>query len=318
MKLFARTVARHSTMSRRAHKVSLEHLAMLDAVARHGSFAAAARELCVVTSSVTHAVKNLEEQLGLTLFDRSGRRARFTAEGRELLEHGRPLMAQAARFDADVQRLATGWESDLTLCVDQVIRTEPLMRLIDDFARVAPDTSLHLTREAVAGTWDALVSGRADLAVGAPGAGPPGGGYESAPLYTIRFIFAVAPEHPLARVKGVIPQAEIARHRAVLVADTTRGLPRWPLSLLESRVTLSVPDAQSRLTALLLGTGCGFVPARLAAPYVRSGRLVTLKVEQAHPPSQSLIAWRAGGNGRALQWWIARLKRPGVGARLIF
>lgn len=305
-------------MTRRQHKVGLESLHLLDAIERHGSFAAAARELFVVTSAVTHAVRNLEEQLGLTLFDRSGRRARFTSEGRELLARGRPLLEHAARFDADVQLLATGWEASFALCVDQVIRTEPLMRMIDDFARVAPHTTLHLRREAVAGTWDALLAGRADLVAGAPGDGPPGGGYESAPLYTIRFVFAVAPRHPLARIKGVIPAAEIARHRAVLVGDTTRGLPRWPLSLLDSRTALTVPDAQARLQALLLGVGCGFVPARMAAPYVRTGKLVTLKVEQAHPPSASLLAWRAGENGRALRWWIARLTRSGVGARLIY
>ena len=60
------------------------------------------------------------------------------------------------------------------------------------------------------------------------------------------------------------------------------------------------------------------VPARLAAPYVRSGKLVTLRVDADPPPTQSLIAWRAGENGRALRWWIHRLTRPGVASRLIY
>jgi molybdate transport repressor ModE-like protein len=305
-------------MTRRTHKLTLENLRLLDAIERHGSFAAAARELCVVTSSVTHAIHGIEDQLGLTVFDRSGQRARFTREGRMLLERGRALLADAARFDAEVQLIATGWEAALVLAVDQVIRTEPLLPLIADFAREAPQTSLHLRREAVAGSWDALLSGRADLIVGAPADGPAGGGWESAPLYRLRFVFAVAPRHPLAKMRGVIPKGELAEHRTVVIGDTTRDLPRWPLSLLASRTTLTVPDATTRLNAILAGIGCGFVPARLAAPHVRSGRLVTLKVEAEPPPTQSLLAWRAGGNGRALRWWVHRLTRPGVAARLIY
>ena len=76
-------------MSRRQPKVSLDSIRLLDAIERHGSFAAAAQELCVVTSAITHAVRNLESDLGLNLFDRSGRRARFTREGRLVLDKGR-------------------------------------------------------------------------------------------------------------------------------------------------------------------------------------------------------------------------------------
>jgi DNA-binding transcriptional LysR family regulator len=259
----------------------------------------------------------MEDQLGLTIFDRSGRRARFTSEGRMLLVRGRQLLAGAARFDEEVQLIATGWEGSIVIAVDQVIRTEPLLPLIDEFSHAAPQTSLHLRREAVAGTWDALLSGRADLIVGAPADGP-GGGYESAPLYKIRFVFAVAPTHPLARQRGLIPNNELARHRSVLIGDTTRDLPRWPLSLLASRTTLTVPDANTRLQTILRGSGCGFVPARLAAPYVRSGKLVLLRVEATPPPSQSVLAWRSGENGRALRWWIGKLTRPALGPKLIY
>ena len=112
-------------MSRRTHRLTLDNLRLLDAIDRLGSFAAAARELCVVTSSITHAIHGIEDQLGIHVFDRSGRRARFTREGRMLLERGRELLDGAARFDAEVQMIATGWEASLVIAVDQVIRTEP-------------------------------------------------------------------------------------------------------------------------------------------------------------------------------------------------
>lgn len=305
-------------MNRRQIKVSLEGIRVLDAIDRHGSFAAAAQALFVVTSSITHAIRNLERSLGINLFDRSGRRARFTREGRMLLERGRELLAQAAAFDAEVQLIATGWESQLVLSVDQVIRMEPLMPLVDAFCRAAPQTSLQLRREAAAGSWDALLSGRADLVVGAPAGGPPGGGYESAPLYRMQFVLAVVPKHPLARYEGVIPDSELARHRAVILGDTTRSLPHLQYGLQRNRSFLSVPDTGAKLQAILLGTGCGFLPERLARPHVRAGRLALLRVETPHPPSQSTLAWRAGENGRALKWWIEQLTRPRLARRLFF
>lgn len=304
-------------MARRLQKVSLDNLLVLDAIDRRGSFAAAAKELCVVTSSITHAVHGIEENLGLTLFDRSGRNARFTREGRMLLDKGRLLLQRAAEFDQEVRLIATGWEPELVLCVDQIIRIDPVLALCDEFFKEAPQTSLHVRREAVAGSWDALLSGRADLAIGAPGDGPAGGGYESVPLYRTRFVFVVAPQHPLAANKDVISNAEIGGHRSVLVGDTTRSLPRLPRGLLDSRNFLLVPDTGAKLRALLAGTGCGFLPSRMAAPHVRAGRLVSLRVETQPPPSQGCLAWRAGENGRALRWWIKKLTSRGL-AEVLF
>lgn len=300
----------------RRHRVALDSLRVLDAIARQGSFAAAAQELCVVTSAVTHTVKNLEEDLGLTLFDRSGRKARFTREGSLLLESGRALLDAAAGFDAEARRIATGWEPVLTLSLDQVIRSEPLVPLVGEFFAVAPQTAVAIKREAAAGSWDALLSGRADLVVGAPAEGPPGGGYETALLHEIDFVAAVAPGHALAREKGVISDAELARHRSVVVGDTARSLPRLAYGLQDSPARLAVPDTAMKLAAILAGLGCGFLPRGLAQPHVRAGRLVTIRVATPHPPSRSNLAWRAGANGRALRWWIAALLRPAVARHL--
>lgn len=299
-------------MARRQLKVPLEAIRVLDAIERQGSFAAAAEELCVVTSSVTHAIRNLEDSLGINLFDRSGRRARFTREGRMLLERGRALLAQAVAFDAEAQLIATGWETRLVLSVDQVLSTEPLMPLIEAFCRAAPETSLEVRREAAAGSWDALLSGRADLVVGAPAQGPAGGGYESKPLSRLRFVLVVAVGHPLARREGVVPDEEIAAHRSVIIGDTTRGLPHLRYGLMQNRRYLSVPDTGAKLQAILLGVGCGYLPERVALPHLRAGRLALVRNEALQPPGQSLLAWRAGENGRALGWWVDALARPAV------
>ena len=294
-------------MTKRHHRISLESLRLLDAIDRQGSFSNAAQELCVVTSSITHAIRNLEKNLGLTWFDRSGQRARFTTKGRTLLESGRHLLARADTFDDEVQFIATGWEPRLTITVDQVVPMPPLMQQVQDFLEVAPQTILNIRREAAAGSWDSLASGRADLIVGAPVAVHFGEGFESALMFETHYVLAVSVKHPLALHQGPISHEQLALHRCILVGDTSRAMPLLPYGLQNNRQRLSVPDPASKLDAILMGLGCGFLSTHVATPLVRKGLITLLDVETPRPPNQGSLAWRAGENGRALRWWIEHL-----------
>ncbi|MCW5604382.1 MAG: LysR family transcriptional regulator, partial [Burkholderiales bacterium] len=180
-------------------RLSLDALLVLDAIDRKGSFAAAAHELHRVPSAVTYTVQKLEEDLDVLLFDRRGHRAKLTTAGRELLEEGRHLLRAAGELESRVKRVATGWEADLRIAYDDVIPIEAVLALADEFHREECGTRLRIASEVLGGCWDALVSGRADLVIGAPGDGPAGGGYTVRPLGEVEWVFAVAPTHPLAR-----------------------------------------------------------------------------------------------------------------------
>jgi DNA-binding transcriptional LysR family regulator len=308
---------KETTLVKRHQRIDLGSLRLLQAIDQHGSLSAAAQALSVVTSTVTHAVRGLEERLGLQIFDRSGRHVRFTANGRALLERGHELLERAEAFDEEVQALATGWEPRLVIAVDEVIPMPPVIALLRDFVAAAPQTTVHLRREAAAGSWDALMAGRADLVVGSPArAQPSGGGCASVPFVPIRFVLAVATQHPLAGRQDVIASEEIARHRSVVMGDTTRALPHLPYGLIDHRLRIAVPDEASKLEAIRLGLGCGFLPEAVARLRVRRGELKLLKVKTPHPPSDSAIAWRAGEDGRAVRWWVQRLTSPGFKRRL--
>ncbi len=149
-------------------RISLDALLVLDAIARRGSFAAAAEELHRVPSSVTYAIQKLEESLDTPLFDRRGHRARLTPAGEALLREGRDLLTLTDRVARNVKRIATGWEAELNIAVGDLIPHERVLELCEAFYQVAPETRLRLSTEVLGGTWDALVSGRADLVIGTP------------------------------------------------------------------------------------------------------------------------------------------------------
>ena len=153
-------------------RLSLDSLEVLDAIERHGSFAAAAEVLHRVPSAITYAVQKLEEDLGVAIFDRSGHRAQLTEAGSELLREGRRLLAAAGELEARVKRVATGYEVELRIAVDDLVPMERLFPLLDEFYRSTCGTRLKLLTEVYGGAWDALVSGRADLVIGAPSDGP--------------------------------------------------------------------------------------------------------------------------------------------------
>lgn len=293
-------------------KLSLDGLLVLDAIARKGSFAAAAEELHRVPSAITYTVQKLEQDLGVQLFDRSGHRARLTPAGEELLKDGRYLLRAAVDIECRVQRVAKGWETELRIAHDALIPGERLMPLVEAFYREGSGTRLRLSTEILGGCWDALVSGRADLCIGAPGEPPPEAGYTVRSLGEVDWVFAAAPDHPLLQVPQPIPSASIAEHRIVVAADSSRSLPPRSSGIAGGTDSLTVSTLRAKLEAQVAGVGVGFLPLHVAAPYLANGRLVQLQVEEPRERSHLYLAWRPRDAGKALKWWVAKLEDPAV------
>lgn len=295
-------------------KISLEALAMLDAIEARGSFAAAADALHRVPSALTHAVRKLEEDLGFTLFHKVGRRAVLTPAGRTLLDDGRVLLRAAGDLECRARRVATGWESELRIAIDGTLDAAALNPIIAEFYADYGGTRLKLMYEVLGGTWDALVTGRADLVIGAVGDPPAGATYATHEWGTQEFLFCVAPHHPLADAPEPIP-AEVARqYRAIVVSDTSRQLVARTAGLLDGQDTLTVPDIAAKAAAQRTGLGVGHLPRPLAEREAAAGRLVVKRLNAPKPVAPLWLAWQTGQRGRALEWFVERLLEPGCAA----
>jgi DNA-binding transcriptional LysR family regulator len=301
--------------------LTLESLRILDEIDRRGSFAAAASALDRVPSALTYTVRKLEEDLDVLLFDRRGHRARLTSAGEELLTQGRHLLQAAEALEQRVKRTAAGWEAELRIVVDSVIPFERMLPLLAAFDREQPGTRLRLSSEVLSGVWEALLTDRADLAIGAAYGGPDAmrmsSDFRSRLLGSIDWVFAVAPSHPLASAPDPLPAHLIQRHRAVVAGDTGRMLPGVTAGLLSGQDTLTVPSLQAKLAAQLAGLGCGHLPHMLAAPYIASGQLVEKQTVEAKPAGAAHVAWRSSGRGKSLKWFLARLAEADVRQQLL-
>lgn len=298
-------------------KITLDLLQILDAIDRHGSFSAAADALHRVPSALSHAITKLESELGATLFVRAGRRATLNDAGRTLLADGRHLLRAAGELERRVQRIATGWEAELRIALDAVIPVEHLYPLLERFYAAGHGTEIRLSSEVLGGTWDALATERADLVIGAPGDMPARSGIGSR-LLCMRsdFLFVVAPGHPLAGHPEPIPDSELLRHRAIVVADTSRELDARSVGLLAGQPILRVPDIRAKASAQAAGLGIGHLPRWLAEEEIAAGRLVEKKVADPRPALPLHIAWRNRQIGKALQWFLDCLAENAVQAAL--
>ena len=308
----------------RRQALTPDALAMMDAIARTGSFAAAARELGKVPSALTYSVRQLEEALDALLFDRSSRQAQLTPAGSELLHEGRRLLEEMDAVANRVRRGASGWETELSISFEDILSVTTVFELVEAFCQLrdrggdeggeCPATRLRLRTDVLAGTWEALVTGQVELAVGVSGEHANPGGIELRPLGELAFVYCVAPHHALAGVDGALEDAQLVHHRAIAVADTAQRMNPLTVNLLPGQDVLTVPSMRAKLEALLRGLGAGFVPEPLARAQIEAGRLVRKATARQAPLARLHYAWRAErgalGLGRALQWWLTQLQSP--------
>jgi DNA-binding transcriptional LysR family regulator len=292
-------------------KISLDGLQVLDAIDRRGSIAAASTELHRVPSTISYAVAKLEEDLGVALFERYGPRISLTLAGKELLKEGRYLLKAAQDLEHRVRRVASGWETQLTIGLESLLAPSVLADDIRDFYGVTDSTRLRISQDALSGSWEALLDRRVDLVIAAAGEGPSGGGYVAEPLGSVPFVFVVAPGHPLAKAREPLDKSELRAHRAVAAADSALRLAPRTVGLLFGQDTLTVPDIFSKYAFQIAGLGFGYLPKPYAQSAIAAGRLIEKRVAEPRAKETFSIAWRADEQGAALNWWLDRMRRPG-------
>lgn len=288
--------------------ITLDALRTLDAIDRRQSFAAAAQELFRVPSAISYTVNKLEEDLEVTLFDRSRRKAELTPVGRLILEQGRRILIATEELTALAKQTAEGWEVELRICVDSVLDCGPIYALIEAFQELQPRTEVRLIEEVLGGTWDALNAERCDIVIGAEGE-PPSPGFGTHILGQVVFEFAVAKDHPLTERAQPLPLSAIQNYPTVVVADSSRHLPVRSAGLLDGRSRIVVPSVERKIEVQSRGLGVGYLPRHRIRQELDDGRLQLIQLEEPRPPHSISVAWRNTNKGKGLKWFVSQLKR---------
>ncbi|MEZ9938372.1 LysR family transcriptional regulator, partial [Vibrio breoganii] len=112
-----------------------------------------------------YTVNKLEEDLDLTIFDRSKRKADLTPVGNLIVEQGRLILEATNELTYMAKQSASGWELEMRIAIDSILCFKPIYTLIEQFQVDNPWIDIKITEEIFGGTWDALTSGRSDLII---------------------------------------------------------------------------------------------------------------------------------------------------------
>ena len=282
--------------------LSLDALRALDAIDRKGSFAAAAEALYKVPSALSYTIAKLEADLDVALFDRSKQKAQLTPAGQLLLDQGRALLHAANQLQNAVKQLDTGWETQLVIAKDSIVPNTPILSVITQFLQLGKITQIRMTEEVLAGGWEALQTGRADIAVGLSGDFAKGQ-FTVLPMGEVEFVFAVAPHHQLAALDKIVSQEDVQQHTAIIVADSAIDAPKRSSGLFDTRQRVIVDNMQAKIAAQKQGLGIGFLPRHLISNELARGELIAKASSIPRDKLPLYLAWHKQSQGQALSWF---------------
>ncbi|MBW7983561.1 LysR family transcriptional regulator [Enterobacillus tribolii] len=237
-----------------------------------GSFSAAARRLHKSQSTVSTAIANLEADLGVTLFDRSGRHPLLTEQGRQVLSHVQDILAASERLDQLAIHLAGATEMRLTLVLSDTFHPDALEDLMHQFDKHYPHTEFECLTGEDEDVIDLVQKERAQLGLlEARNAYPTDIGAIRIPAQTEMARY-VASTHPLASQEVLTPEhLRVWRElRLSTYLERDAGQAQGPVWLAPNYLLLFAMTVQ--------GFGWSTLPCTLVNDFSTSGQLTQLNV----------------------------------------
>ena len=259
--------------------VSLDQLRTFIAAADAGSFSAAGRRLGRAQSVVSQTLANLEGQLGVQLFERTGRYPVLTDQGRALLIDARAVAGSMDLFKARARGLAGGLEPELSIIVNILFPTAVLTGAVAAFQVAFPNTPLRISVEGMGATIEPVLERRCAFGIRGPLAldNPELSGEH---LLGVRYLMVTSPRHPLAAHPGPIPGSVLARTRAARAQRPFAHDAGKDLRVFSPK-TWRLSDLGAKHAFLRAGLGWGGMPHQVVEADLASGVLVALTLQDA-------------------------------------
>ena len=260
--------------------MKLDQVRAFIAVVETGSFRSAAEAIHKTQPSISAAVKTLEAQYGIQLFDRDSYRPTLTTEGKAFFSQSKKLMSQVQQLETLGHNLAQGTDAPLRLCLSQSSFSNDAMQMLKHFQSGHPELSIDITTDHLYGVNENLQKDKSEVAIG------PRYGLDDRhafiELFRIEVITVVSPDL-LARLnpKGnrlKPPQLYSTAHILVnnSAINQSESGHRY---LLPTGKRWYVNDYFAKKSLLVNGLGWARMPRYMVEAELTSGALVTIDIE---------------------------------------
>jgi DNA-binding transcriptional LysR family regulator len=257
---------------------------MFCAVVKEGSVIAAARKLHLTPSAISHGLKGLENQLGVRLFTRAGKKILLNHAGEQLLAKIEKPLADLDAAEASLKQLSTWGQTRLRIGAAASACQYILPSVIRELKKSHPKVLFQIESGDMPEMIDLIKRNRVDLALGV--APDDSAGLELKPVFRDELMFVFAPTHPWANSRAITPddlrrQPLIVYQRlsrtARLIDDYFRGLDIVPSTVME----IDNMEAIKELVKLNLGVS-------VLAPWAADKELARRTLRMRSPASKPL------------------------------
>lgn len=294
---------------------TFDQLRIFLAVVDTGSFASAGRRLNRAVSVISYGIMNLEQQIGLSLFDREGsRKPVLTTAGRALLAEARYIYHGVDGFRAKVKGLLDGLEAEVDLAVDVMLPAERLGAVLRAFATEYPTVSLRLHAEALGAITAMVLDRTAVIGISGPLAAGVDG-VQCVAAGSVPMVPVAAPDHPLARMSRIPPGAG-RDYTQLVLTDRSHFTEGQDFSVMSPK-TWRLADLSTKHNLLRQGVGWGNMPLPSVEADLAAGTLMHL-----HMPDHAGGTYRFAGvwrrdtpPGPAASWLLNQFVAMGADDR---
>lgn len=257
--------------------MTLDQMQVLCTIIETGSFSAAAEELHRAQSAVSSAIKNLESDLGILIFNREGYRPKLTDEGEIIVRQVKRVLEQSAELSAVAEQLSMGQETEIRIAIDAICPLEPIKPIIRSFINEFPRTRLVLHIENLGGSIERLNQREADIAITEVFQWP--AHIDAVPWEKIKFYPVIAPSHHLLEIGETISEQHLMDQIQIVVASSSQEQ-KDSINVLEgAAATWTVGDFSTKRELLISGFGWGFMPRHMVEEDLEEGRLIHFEME---------------------------------------
>lgn len=282
---------------------NLDQLRLFVSVAEQRSFSAVAREQRKAQSAVSSSIALLEEDLGVSLFDRSsGRQPKLTDAGNALLEEAREVLRQCERLNGRALAMMQGQEARLCVAQDEAMPFQPVIDSLEAMAEQFPSLEVQLSNGTQGDVARKLVERKADLGLlfyhdQIPQA------LERRVLGSIEMVTVCGVDHPLA-AQGSVNCQQMAQHRQLLMATQSSV---YPGSEPASPQVWRADSFYVMAELLMRGLGWAWLPRNVVQYPAYQDQIVELVSEWTPPALIVELVWRRDEPlGPAARWLAER------------
>lgn len=286
--------------------MDLSDLRIFSAVVREGGITRAAERLHRVQSNVTTRIRQLEDDLGVPLFVREGRRLHLAPAGRTLLDYADRLLALSEEAVAAVQdtRPRGLFRLGAMESTAAVRLPGPLTR----YNKRYPDVTLELRTGNPTQLTTALLAGELDAALAAEPVAE--ARFETLPAFDEELAIVTAADHPPIGSRSPVP-------RTVLVFEHgcphRRRLEAWYATRGEMpERTIELGSYHAMLGCAVAGMGAALVPKSVLSTFPEARRLKVHALPRGHNRLRTLLIWRRGAGSPKIEA-LAEILKTGAG-----